>query len=270
MFLSFLAPGTTTNTTSTPCTNGSQALQQINSCAWCTSKQTVHQSHQAPPCTWLPACACYSIALEMLKDRMMGEQLLRRLAIICLEDGVLHPQLPLVVWCMMAVVSSSSSSCRCPGFSCCASASPVALAADLRCSNLAGAPGVGRGECSRRAILTELLLSAVAELCLLRVLFVSVALVGVAAVPQSKGYVLGGSVATALLALVYQMAAVGHRDFLPDEPTQPGTADAAAGGPAAVAVWGLLGACCPAACCLPPELWKDCSCLDHNSLHQEC
>lgn len=33
---------------------------------------------------------------------------------------------------------------------------------------------------------------------------------------QGKGYVIGGSLANALLSVTYQMAAVGHRDFLPD------------------------------------------------------
>jgi hypothetical protein len=33
---------------------------------------------------------------------------------------------------------------------------------------------------------------------------------------QSKGYVIGGSLANALLAITFQMAAVEWRDFLPD------------------------------------------------------
>lgn len=46
----------------------------------------------------------HSIALELLKDPKTAEALLRRLCIICLEDGLLHPHLPLVVWAMAAVV----------------------------------------------------------------------------------------------------------------------------------------------------------------------
>lgn len=45
------------------------------------------------------------IALELLKDPKTAETFTRRLAIICLEDGLLHPQLPLVVWTMLALVS---------------------------------------------------------------------------------------------------------------------------------------------------------------------
>lgn len=33
---------------------------------------------------------------------------------------------------------------------------------------------------------------------------------------QSKGYVISGSLANALLSVTYQMATVGHRDFMPD------------------------------------------------------
>jgi hypothetical protein len=36
------------------------------------------------------------------------------------------------------------------------------------------------------------------------------------AVLQGKGYVIGGSLANALLAITHQMAAVQWRDFLPD------------------------------------------------------
>ncbi|WIA14734.1 hypothetical protein OEZ85_003222 [Tetradesmus obliquus] len=86
------------------------------------------------------------LALYLLKDAAGCEALLRRLSIICLEDGLLHPQLPLVVWAMLA---------------------------------------------------------------------------------NGKGYVLGGSLANALLAITYQMAAVEWRDFLPD-------ADAVRGPSAAV------------------------------------
>ncbi|KAK9800311.1 hypothetical protein WJX73_000054 [Symbiochloris irregularis] len=39
-------------------------------------------------------------ALQLLKDN--AGELLRRLSIICLEDAVLHPQLPLIVWLMAA------------------------------------------------------------------------------------------------------------------------------------------------------------------------
>ena len=42
-------------------------------------------------------CRC---ALQLLKDDP-GE-LLRRLSIICLEDAILHPRLPVVVWLMVA------------------------------------------------------------------------------------------------------------------------------------------------------------------------
>lgn len=47
---------------------------------------------------------CCRIALELLKDPKGAEALTRRLAVVCLEDGLLHPQLPLVVWTMMALV----------------------------------------------------------------------------------------------------------------------------------------------------------------------
>jgi hypothetical protein len=47
------------------------------------------------------------IALELLKDPDGAVKLTRRLSIICLEDGLLHPQLPLVVWTMMALVSAA-------------------------------------------------------------------------------------------------------------------------------------------------------------------
>jgi hypothetical protein len=59
------------------------------------------------------------IALELLKDPKIAEALTRRLSIICLEDGLLHPQLPLVVWTMMALVRLPPSGCFC----CCASSS---------------------------------------------------------------------------------------------------------------------------------------------------
>lgn len=42
-------------------------------------------------------CRC---ALQLLKDD--AGELLRRLSIICLEDAILHPELPLIVWLMMA------------------------------------------------------------------------------------------------------------------------------------------------------------------------
>lgn len=42
--------------------------------------------------------------MHLLKDPKPCEALLRRLSIICLEDGLLHPQLPLVVWAMVATV----------------------------------------------------------------------------------------------------------------------------------------------------------------------
>jgi hypothetical protein len=48
---------------------------------------------------------CCRVALELLKDPDGAVKLTRRLSIICLEDGLLHPQLPLVVWTMMALVS---------------------------------------------------------------------------------------------------------------------------------------------------------------------
>jgi hypothetical protein len=54
--------------------------------------------------TLLLAMRC-RLALYLLKEPASCESLLRRLAIICLEDGLLHPQLPLVVWAMLAVVS---------------------------------------------------------------------------------------------------------------------------------------------------------------------
>lgn len=44
------------------------------------------------------------IALELLKEPKTAEALARRLSIVCLEDGLLHPQLPLVVWAMLALV----------------------------------------------------------------------------------------------------------------------------------------------------------------------
>jgi hypothetical protein len=47
---------------------------------------------------------CRRLALYLLKEPASCEALLRRLSIICLEDGLLHPQLPLVVWAMLAVV----------------------------------------------------------------------------------------------------------------------------------------------------------------------
>jgi hypothetical protein len=55
-------------------------------------------------------CNCCRLALYLLKDSKEScEALLRRLSIICLEDGLLHPQLPMVVWAMLAVVSDSNS-----------------------------------------------------------------------------------------------------------------------------------------------------------------
>lgn len=48
--------------------------------------------------------SCCRVALELLKDPKGAEALTRRLAVVCLEDGLLHPQLPLVVWTMMALV----------------------------------------------------------------------------------------------------------------------------------------------------------------------
>jgi hypothetical protein len=50
------------------------------------------------------AHAVYRIALCLLKDQP-GE-LLRRLSIICVEDALLHPALPLVVWLMAAQVNN--------------------------------------------------------------------------------------------------------------------------------------------------------------------
>lgn len=44
-----------------------------------------------------PTCRC---ALHLMKED--AGELLRRLSIICLEDAVLHPSLPLVVWLMAA------------------------------------------------------------------------------------------------------------------------------------------------------------------------
>jgi hypothetical protein len=41
-------------------------------------------------------------------------ELLRRLAVICLEDGLLHPQLPLVCWCMAAVVRDLAAAAAVP------------------------------------------------------------------------------------------------------------------------------------------------------------
>lgn len=41
---------------------------------------------------------------------------------------------------------------------------------------------------------------------------------------QGKGYVIGGSLANALLAITYQMAAVGCRDFLPESEQVKGPA----------------------------------------------
>ncbi|KAF6260888.1 hypothetical protein COO60DRAFT_1700116 [Scenedesmus sp. NREL 46B-D3] len=85
------------------------------------------------------------LALHLLKEPASCEALLRRLSIICLEDGLLHPQLPLVVWAMLAV---------------------------------------------------------------------------------GKGYVVGGSLANALLAITHQMAAVQWRDFLPEADSVRGPAAA--------------------------------------------
>jgi hypothetical protein len=51
---------------------------------------------------------------------------------------------------------------------------------------------------------------------------------------QSKGYVLGGSLANALLAITHQMAAVEWRDFLPDADAVKGPA---AGEDVCVVVW---------------------------------
>ena len=45
----------------------------------------------------LTACRC---ALCLLKED--AGELLRRLSIICLEDAILHPGLPFVVWLMAA------------------------------------------------------------------------------------------------------------------------------------------------------------------------
>ena len=63
-------------------------------------------------------------ALCLLKED--PAELLRRLAIICLEDAILHPGLPLVVWCMAAQskVSASKPSAaqqapRCSWLQCC-------------------------------------------------------------------------------------------------------------------------------------------------------
>ena len=42
-------------------------------------------------------CRC---ALHLLKED--ASELLRRLSIICLEDAILHPHLPLIVWLMAA------------------------------------------------------------------------------------------------------------------------------------------------------------------------
>jgi hypothetical protein len=50
---------------------------------------------------------CRRLALYLLKEPASCEALLRRLSIICLEDGLLHPQLPLVVWAMLAAVSGA-------------------------------------------------------------------------------------------------------------------------------------------------------------------
>lgn len=42
------------------------------------------------------------LALQLTKED--PPQLLRRLSVVCVEDGVLHPGLPLVVWLMAAQV----------------------------------------------------------------------------------------------------------------------------------------------------------------------
>lgn len=67
-------------------------------------------------CCTLLCCTffvCCRIALELLKDADGALKLTRRLSIICLEDGLLHPQLPLVVWTMMALVGGTGVTLSC-------------------------------------------------------------------------------------------------------------------------------------------------------------
>jgi hypothetical protein len=87
----------------------------LQDCAAAAQQSPPHKTRDPPPpCldTTLyrnvrkhtPWCQTCRIALELLKDPKGAEVLTRRLAVVCLEDGLLHPQLPLVVWTMMALV----------------------------------------------------------------------------------------------------------------------------------------------------------------------
>ena len=68
-------------------------------CACCRSQKGLSAADRR-------RCRC---ALCLLKED--AGELLRRLAIICLEDAVLHPGLPLVVWLMAAVSKVPAPPC---------------------------------------------------------------------------------------------------------------------------------------------------------------
>jgi hypothetical protein len=195
-----------------------------------TSSHPVTASHTCKPT--IPTNHVPSIALELLKEAKSGEAFLRRLSIICLEDSVLHPQLPLVVWAMLAVVRACVPVCVCSirqrACACVCVCTPGA------CCHMRAASDAGHACVCLRVHVPR---------------------------PQGKGYVVGGSLANALLDVVHDVAAVPHRDFIPGEPLQaplgaaaaPAAAAAAAGAARGLRMSAAAVSCVAAGC---RRLWR--------------
>ncbi len=78
------------------------------------------------------ACAVRA-ALHLVKEEGGPAQLLRRLSVVCVEDAILHPGLPLVVWLMAAQVRGRAGGCDSPSTHGSTAWPPRRSAMDLRC-----------------------------------------------------------------------------------------------------------------------------------------